>query len=425
MTTSSGSGISQARTAATWESLSTDGISGRFKHARPLRHGYRWTQVLLPEISPGEHVLSIENRSANLNAVSRIVLAPTEVIREAERRAAGAFSRLPVHMVLSDLELTDGARVFEVPIEGEFNLDAAVPADARVEISVDGKVVDVLEIPIDDSYKRLAANVRLDRGDHEIRLKFLENRASPSVEFYGPTESGALQNCKTASCESIQRIVASGSRDGRSITVEGRVRPGRNGATILAGQLKPQVTYHERFLGPSAEFRDVRLTVPLDTGAERAFFEINPSGRPPHGAAFELGEVTESQLPHSISLVVWKGEAAASANASVDAAGDSGPTAFSAHYNGPPRMALLRLDERFDPRWRLTIDGRKAEKTDHVVLDGYFNGWLVDLKPGSEIRAGFALEPFYGWLQVANVLLLLVSVVIGWLPARLRPTARV
>lgn len=390
-----------------------------------LRHGYRWTHVPLSDLAAGQHVLSIENRSANLNAVSRVVLAPADVIRQAERRAASAFGRLPVRMVLSDLELTEGARVFEVPIEGEFNLDAAVPADARVEISVDGEVVDVLEIPIDDSYKRLAANVRLDRGEHEIRLKFLGNRASPAVEFYGPTDSGALRNCKIASCESIQRIVVSGSRDGRSVTVAGRVRPGRNGATILAGQLEPQVTYHERFSGPSAEFRDVRLTIPLDAGSERAFFEIKPSGRPPHGAAFELDEVTESQLPHSISLVVWKGEAATSANAAVDGKGDGGPTAFSARYNGPPRTALLRLDEKFDPRWRLTADGREADKTDHVVLDGYFNGWFVDLKPGSEIRVGFALEPFYGWLQVANVLILLVSVVIGWWPARLLPTARV
>ena len=300
-----------------------------------------------------------------------------------------------------------------------------MPADARVEISVDGNVVDVLEIPIDDSYTRLAAKVRLDRGEHEIQLKFLGNRASPAVEFYGPTESGALESCETASCESIQRIVVSGSRDGRSVTVAGRVRPGRNGATILAGQLEPQVTYHERFSGPSAEFRDVRLTIPLDAGSERAFFEIKPSGRPPHGAAFELGEVTESKLPHSISLVVWKGEVAASADAGVDGTGDGGPTAFSARYNGPPRKALLRLDERFDPRWRLTIDGREADKSDHVILDGYFNGWFVDLKPGSEFRAGFALEPFYGWLQVANVLILLVSVVIGWWPARLLPTARV
>ena len=390
-----------------------------------LRHGYRWTHVPLSDLAAGQHVLSIENRSANLNAVSRVVLAPADVIRQAERRAASAFGRLPVRLVLSDLELTDGARVFEVPIGGEFNLDAAVPVDALVEISVDGKVVDVLENPIDDSYKRLAATVRLDRGEHEIRLEFLGNRASPSVDFYGPTESGALENCETASCESIQRIVVSGSRDGRTVTVAGRVRPGRNGATILAGQLEPQVTYHERFLGPGTEFRDVRLTVPLDAESERAFFEIKPSGRPPHGTAFELGEVTESQLPHSISLVVWKGEAAASANAGVDRTGDGGPTAFSARYNGPPRKALLRLDERFDPRWRLTIDGREADKADHVVLDGHFNGWFVDLKPGSEIRAGFALEPVYGWLQVANVLILLVSVVIGWWPARLLPTARV
>ena len=107
--------------------------------------------------------------------------------------------------------------------------------------------------------------------------------------------------------------------------------------------------------------------------------------------------MTESQLPHSISLVVWKGEVAASADAGVDGTGDGGPTAFSARYNGPPRKALLRLDERFDPRWRLTIDGREADKSDHVVLDGHFNGWFVDLKPGSEIRAGFALEPVL-WL---------------------------
>ena len=136
-----------------------------------LRHGYRWTHVPLSDLAAGQHVLSIENRSANLNAVSRVVLAPADVIRQAERRAASAFGRLPVRMVLSDLELTDGARVFEVPIGGEFNLDAAVPVDALVEISVDGKVVDVLENPIDDSYKRLAATVRLDRGEHEIRLE--------------------------------------------------------------------------------------------------------------------------------------------------------------------------------------------------------------------------------------------------------------
>ena len=53
------------------------------------RHGYRWTRVPLAEITAGEHIVSIENASANLNAVSRLVLAPADVIREAERRAAG------------------------------------------------------------------------------------------------------------------------------------------------------------------------------------------------------------------------------------------------------------------------------------------------------------------------------------------------
>ena len=391
----------------------------------PLRHGYRWTRVPLAEVAAGEHVLSIENASRNLNAVSRVVLAPADMIREAGRRAASAFGRLPVRMVLSDLELTDGVRVFEVPIEGEFHLDAAVPPHAQVQVLVDGKRVDVLETPINDAYKRLAATVHLERGEHQIQLKFLDERGPLAVEFYGSTDSGARENCETTSCESVHGIVTTGSGDGRSVTFTGRVLPGRNGAAILAGQLEPQVTYHERFLGPSADFHDVRLTVPLDAGSERAFFEIKPGGRPPHGAAIELGEVTESQLPHSISLVVWKGEAAASANAGAQQAGQGGPTAFTTRYDGPPRKALLRLDEKFDPRWRLTIDGREADETDRVVLDGHFNGWFVDLKATSEISAGFALEPFYGWLQVANVVLLLVSMVIGWWPARLLPSAHV
>ena len=390
-----------------------------------LRHGYRWTKVPVSEMKAGEHLVSIENASANLNAVSRVVLAPADVIREAERRAAAAFGRLPVRVVLSDLELTDGSRVFDVPVDGEFHLDAAVPPDSQVEVSVDGKVLDVLETPINASYKRLAATVRLERGEHEVQLKFLGDRESPAVELYGPAGPGALGNCETASCESIHRIVTTGSGDGRSVTVAGRVRAGRNGATVLAGQLEPRVTYHERSRGPSAEFQDVRLTVPLDAGSDRAFFEVKPSGRPPHGAAFELDEVTESQLPHSISLVVWKGKAVENATSGVDQVGHGGPAAFSAGYNGPPRKALVRLDEKFDPRWRLTIDGIQADETDHVVLDGHFNGWFVDMQANSEFRASFALEPFYGWLQVANVVILLASVVIGWWPARLLPGARV
>ena len=390
-----------------------------------LRHGYRWTKVPASEMTAGEHVVSIENASANLNAVSRVVLAPAEVIRDAERRAAAAFGRLPLRVVLSDLELTDGIRVFEVPVDGEFHLDAAVPPDARVEVLLDGKGIEVLETPINASYKRLAATVRLERGEHEVQLKFLGVREPLAVEFYGPAGSGALENCETASCESIHRIVTTGSGDGRSVTVAGRVRAGRNGATILAGQIEPRVVYHERFLGPSAEFRDVRPTVPLDAGSDRAFFEVKPSGRPPHGAAFELAEVTESQLPHSISLVVWKGEAVENVTSGLDQVDDSSPTAFSAGYNGPPRKALVRLDEKFDPRWHLTIDGLRADEADHVLLDGYFNGWFVDVKANSELRASFALEPFYGWLQVANVVILLASVVIGWWPARLLPAARV
>ena len=390
-----------------------------------LRHGYRWTKIPVSEIAAGEHVLSVENASANLNAISRVVLAPAEVIREAERRAAAAFGSLPVRMVLSDLELTDGVRVFEAPVDGEFHLDAAVPPDVQVEVSVDGKVVDVLETRINASYKRLAATVRLERGEHEVQLKFLGDRESPAVEIYGPAGSGALENCETASCESVHRIVTTGAGDGRSVTIAGHVRAGRNGATVLAGQLEPRVTYHERFLGPSAEFQDVRLTVPLDAGSDRAFLEIKPSGQPPHGAAFELDEVTESQLPHSISLVVWKGEALESGASSVDQVDHSSPAAFSASYAGPPRKALVRLDEKFDPRWRLTIDGIQADEADHVVLDGHFNGWFVDMQANSEFRASFALEPFYGWLQVANVVILLASVVIGWWPARLLPGARV
>ena len=390
------------------------------------RHGYRWTRVPLSEKTAGEHVVSIENASANLNAVSRVVLAPADVIREAERRAAAAFGRLPVRVVLADLELTDGRRVFEVPVDGEFHLDAAVPPDAQVEISVDGEGVDVLETPINASYKRLAATVRLERGEHELQLKFLGNRESPAVEFRGPAGSAALENCESASCESIHRIVTTGSGDGRSITVTGRIRPGRNGTTILAGQLEPEVVYHEQFVGPSTEFQTIRLTVPLDAGSNRAFFGVKPSGRPPHGAAFELADVTESQLPHSISLVVWKGEALENETSGVDQVNNGGPAAFSVQYNGAPRRrALVRLDEKFDPRWRLTIDGLQADEADHVVLDGYFNGWFVDVKANSELRASFALEPFYGWLQVANVVMLLVSLVIGWWPARLLPAARV
>ena len=390
-----------------------------------LRHGYRWTKIPVENIPAGEHVVTIENASANLNAVSRVVLAPAEVIREAERRAAIAFGSLPVRIVLADLELTDGGRVFEVPVDGEFHLDAAVPPDAQVEVWVDGKRVNVLETPINASYKRLAATVRLERGEHEVRLKFLRDRESPAVEFYGPTGSGALENCRTASCESVHRIVTTASGDGRSVTVAGRVRPGRNGATILAGQLEPRVIYHEQFLGPSAEFRYVRLTVPLDAGSDRAFFEVQPSGRPPHGAAFELDEVSESQLPHSISLVVWKGEAVANGISGVDQVHQRGPAAFSAGYAGPPRKALVRLDEKFDPRWRLTIDGSQVDEADHVVLDGHFNGWFVDLKPDSKLRASFALEPFYRWLQVANLVILIASLVIGWWPSRLLPAARV
>ena len=314
-----------------------------------------------------------------------------------------------------------GAASLTFPLTANSTSTPRFRPDSQVEVSVDGKVLDVLETPINASYKRLAATVRLERGEHEVQLKFLGDRESPAVELYGPAGPGALGNCETASCESIHRIVTTGSGDGRSVTVAGRVRAGRNGATVLAGQLEPRVTYHERFRGPSAEFQDVRLTVPLDAGSDRAFFEVKPSGRPPHGAAFELDEVTESQLPHSISLVVWKGKAVENATSGVDQVGHGGPAAFSAGYNGPPRKALVRLDEKFDPRWRLTIDGLQADEADHVVLDGYFNGWFVDVKANSELRASFALEPFYGWLQVANVVILLASVVIGWWPARLLP----
>ncbi len=119
-----------------------------------------------------------------------------------------------------------------------------------------------------------------------------------------------------------------------------------------------------------------------------------------------------------------EGETARIAASSIEPTGVGGPAELSAAYVGPARKAVLRLDEKFDPRWRLTIDGLPADEADHVEVDGHFNGWFIDLKPSSELQAAFALQTPYRWIQIANLASLIAAAVADWWPTRLLPVGR-
>ena len=60
----------------------------------------------------------------------------------------------------------------------------------------------------------------------------------------------------------------------------------------------------------------------------------------------------------------------------------------------------MRLDERFDPRWELYVNGETVNNEHHMVLDGHFNGWFVNLESGDEVTVAFT--PNYGYFWISD-----------------------
>ena len=84
--------------------------------------------------------------------------------------------------------------------------------------------------------------------------------------------------------------------------------------------------------------------------------------------------------------------------------------------DGQPREQLVRLDERFDPRWVLQVNDHEVSPERHVVVDGHFNGWFVNLAPGDVVTATFTPNFGYFWILMVNLGFLFGMLLIGWAP---------
>ena len=396
-----------------------DNVLGSIPTTAADVYGYVWTQLPLPPLPAGEHVLQLATTAAGLNAVSQVVLAPQNVMRMARDQANRSIANLPLGLVLPDLEQTDGKRRFSLPVAGLFRLDTLVPDDFAAALSIDGVPVTATESdsPVPGK-KRLQVQIQLEAGSHILTVASASTDSPVTVEavtsFYhsGDADSG----CASATCSGAVRYLATANADGRTITFTGRLRAGKNQALVQSFQVEPDVLYSNTVHLRGQGIENVRVAVRLDPGSSQARLDVRQRLGSNAGLDFELLAVEESALPHGISITLSRGQPRSASEATIRPTGDGSPTRVAGVYEGLRNRTLVRLDEKFDHRWSLTVDGAKVDPSAHTMLDGHFNGWVVDLSPGSTIEAEFTVQNAYFAIQIANLALLFFAVLAGWQP---------
>jgi len=379
-------------------------------------YGYRWTRVDAPTDRAGPHAVQVRTDGRGLNAVSQLALLSASEIQAAERAAARALAELPVFTVLPDLGTTDGDRTFQLARAGAYTVRLAAQPGLQPTISIDGSPVPLERSGTELGYDILEGVAELDAGLHRLTL-----RAAPppepvvSVSHQLP-EATEFQPCEASRCAGTVRVEASVPSDGRIVSFAGRVSTGADGVNVIGAQAYPYVAHEIQRELANQRDRPVRVEVPLDAGSPVASLDVQHLREGLPGLEFELLEVGVSPLPHSLTVVLAHAPQLPPPAGGALALTDEGFGWAAAEYRGEPREQLVRLDERFDPRWVLQVNDQQVSPEHHVVVDGHFNGWFVNLVPGDVVTATFTPNFGYFWILMVNLGFLFGMLLFGWAP---------
>ena len=379
-------------------------------------YGYRWTRVEAPTDRAGPHDVLVRTDGPGLNAVSQIGLLAASEVQAAEQEAERALARLPVFAVLPDLGTTDGDRTFRLARSGAYTVRLAAMPGLQPTVSIDGSPVPLERTRTELGYDILEGVAALDAGLHRLSL-----RAAPPPEpvvgvSHQLPEATAYQPCDAAVCAGAVRVEASVPSDGRTVYFSGRVTTGADGVNVIGAQAYPYVVHARTRELANERDRLVQVEVPLDAGSPVATLDVQHLREGLPGLEFELLEVAVSPLPHGLSVVLAHAPQSPSPVGGALSLTDEGLGWAAAEYQGEPRERLVRLDERFDPRWVLHVNGEELSPENHVVLDGHFNGWFVNLAPGDVVTATFTPNLGYFWILIVNLGFLFGMLVVGWAP---------
>ena len=380
-------------------------------------YGYRWTRVEAPTNGGGEHTVEVRADGLGLNAVSQLGLLTTAEIEAAKRAAEQALGRLPVYTVLPDLGTTGGERTFRLARAGGYTVRLATQPGLEPTLSIDGAPVPLERARSDTGYDILEGVVELDAGPHRLALG-APRPPEPVVSVtHQPLTAEGFQPCDSAVCDGAVRVEATVPSDGRTVAFVGRVDTGVDGVHLIGEQLRPNITYTLQREVAYQVNRPVRVEVPLDPGVSVATLDVAHIRKGLPGLRFELLGVEVSPLPHGLSVVLaHEGQRITPGVGALALTGDERGWAAAA-YTGEAGERLVRLDERFDPRWVLHVNGEEVSTERHVVLDGHFNGWFVDLAAGDEVTVTFTPNAGYFWILMTNLVVLSGMIVVGWAPA--------
>ena len=378
-------------------------------------YGYRWSRIKAPT-SAGRHVVHVRTEGPGLNAVSQLGLLSSSEIEAAEREAGQELAKLPLFTVLPDLGTTDGNRTFRLARSGPYTVRLAAQPGLEPTLRIDGAPVPLERTSTEAGYDILDGVVELDAGPHRLLL-----RAAPPPEpvvsvTHQLPEATTFRPCNTDVCAGAVRVAATVPSDGRTVSFVGRVTAGADDVHAIGAQTYPAITHVRHREEANQRNRLVRVEVPLDPGSSSATLDVVHIHEGLPGLKFELLEVAVSPLPHGLTVVLaheWQPTAAAGGTLALT--GDERGWAAAA-YAGEPGERLVRLDERFDPRWVLHVNGEDVSAERHVVLDGHFNGWFVDLAPGDEVTVAFTPNYGYFWILMVNLGCLFGMIVVGWAP---------
>ena len=397
--------------------IALDGRSvARINTREAAGYGYRWTRVEAPTDRAGPHAVQVRTEGVGLNAVSQVGLLSALEIQAAEQAAARALAELPVFTVLPDLGTTDGDRTFHLARSGAYTVRLAAMPGLEPTISIDGSPVPLERTGAELGYDILEGIAELDAGRHRLTL-----RAPPPPEpvisvSHRLPEVTAYQPCDTAICAGAVRVEVTVPPDGRTVSFSGRVTTGVDGVNVIGAQAHPYVAYAIHRELANERNKLVHVEAPLDAGSPVATLDVQHLREGLSGLEFELLDVAVSPLPHGLSIVLGHApQAPPPAAGSLSLTGE-GLGWAAAEYHGEPREQLVRLDGRFDPRWVLHVNDDEVGTEHHVVLDGHFNGWFVNLAPGDVVTATFTPNYGYFWILMVNLGFLFGLPVLGWAP---------
>ena len=379
-------------------------------------YGYRWTRVEAPTSGAGQHAVEIRTDGLGLNAISQLGLLTSAEIEAAERAGERALGRLPVYTVLSDLGTTGGERDFRLARSGTYSVRLAAHPGLEPTLTIDGAPLPLERATTEAGFDILTGVVKLDAGPHRLVL-----RGTPPPEpvvsvTHQPLTAEGFQPCELAVCEGSVRVEATVPADGRTVAFVGRVDTGVDGVHLIGEQLYPNITYTLQREEAYQVGREVRVEVPLDPGASVATLDVAHIRKGLPGLRFELLRVEVSPLPHGLSVILaQEGQRTTAGGGALTLTGNERGW-LSGEYSGEAGERLVRLDERFDPRWVLQVNGKQVSDERHVVLDGHFNGWFANLAPGDEVIVTFTPNTGYFWILMTNLVVLFSMIVIGWAP---------